>query len=75
MSTPFRNFRLGVDTTAAAPWGRLRANGPARVAAYDAARSATVTYVEVRCRTRTLEFVGLAPTDASVPSIAMRRPG
>ncbi|MEV1043109.1 AsnC family protein, partial [Streptomyces sp. NPDC050204] len=44
---------LGVDaTTAARRWERLRANGLAWVSAYDSAKSATVAYVEVRCRPR-----------------------
>ncbi|WP_320776114.1 hypothetical protein [Streptomyces sp. CRN 30] len=53
----------------------MRANGLAWAAAYDAAESPTVTYVEVRCRARPLESVGLALTDASAPSTAGRRPG
>ncbi|MFF7456554.1 Lrp/AsnC family transcriptional regulator [Kitasatospora sp. NPDC008115] len=52
---------LGVDaTTAARRWERLRANGLAWVTAYDAAKSATVAYVEVRCRPRALESVSRA---------------
>ncbi|MGY0070254.1 hypothetical protein ACWZEH_26415 [Streptomyces sp. QTS137] len=54
---------------------RLSANGPTRVTAYDAANSATVVYVEVRCRARTLESVSLALTDASALSTAGLRPG
>ncbi|MCX4399458.1 Lrp/AsnC family transcriptional regulator [Streptomyces sp. NBC_01767] len=52
---------LGVDaTTAARRWERLRANGLAWVSAYDSAKSATVAYVEVRCRPRALDSVGAA---------------
>ncbi|MEU9998364.1 Lrp/AsnC family transcriptional regulator [Streptomyces sp. NPDC050848] len=52
---------LGVDaTTAARRWERLRTNGLAWVTAYDAAKSATVAYVEVRCRPRALESVSIA---------------
>ncbi|MGA5196555.1 Lrp/AsnC family transcriptional regulator [Streptomyces exfoliatus] len=55
---------LGVDaTTAARRWERLRTNGLAWVTAYDAAKSATVAYVEVRCRPRALESVGSALAD------------
>ncbi|MFE6955763.1 Lrp/AsnC family transcriptional regulator [Streptomyces sp. NPDC057696] len=55
---------LGVDaTTAARRWERLRANGLAWVTAYDAAKSSTVAYVEVRCRPRALESVGTALAD------------
>jgi len=52
---------IGVDaTTAARRWERLRVNGLAWVTAYDAAKSATVAYVEVRCRPRALESVSAA---------------
>ncbi|MEV5200585.1 Lrp/AsnC family transcriptional regulator [Streptomyces sp. NPDC053720] len=55
---------LGVDaTTAARRWERLCANGLAWVTAYDAAKSATVAYVEVRCRPRALESVSIALAD------------
>ncbi|MFF0477753.1 Lrp/AsnC family transcriptional regulator [Streptomyces sp. NPDC004284] len=54
---------LGVDaTTAARRWERLRASGLAWVTAYDAAKSATVAYVDVRCRPRSLEAVTEALT-------------
>ncbi|WP_254705638.1 Lrp/AsnC family transcriptional regulator [Streptomyces vilmorinianum] len=54
---------LGVDpTTAARRWERLRAAGLAWITAYDAARTATVAYVEVRCRPRSLEAVSTAVT-------------
>ncbi|MFE7559192.1 Lrp/AsnC family transcriptional regulator [Kitasatospora sp. NPDC057500] len=54
---------LGVDaTTAARRWERLRAGGLAWVTAYDAAKSTTVGYVEVRCRPRSLEAVTTAVT-------------
>ncbi|MFF2959359.1 Lrp/AsnC family transcriptional regulator [Streptomyces sp. NPDC057963] len=52
---------LGVDaTTAARRWERLRAHRLAWVTAYDAPKSATVAYVEVRCRPRSLEAVSAA---------------
>ncbi|GGY16177.1 Lrp/AsnC family transcriptional regulator [Streptomyces tanashiensis] len=55
---------LGVDaTTVSRRWERLRANGLAWVTAYDAAKSATVAYVEVRCRPRSLEAVSHALAD------------
>ncbi|MGH1554142.1 Lrp/AsnC family transcriptional regulator [Streptomyces sp. L7] len=42
---------LGVDaTTAARHWERLRGSGLAWITAHDAAKTATVAYVEVRCR-------------------------
>ncbi|MFF8381461.1 Lrp/AsnC family transcriptional regulator [Streptomyces sp. NPDC015661] len=54
---------LGVDaTTAARRFERLRAEGLAWVTAYDAAKTATVAYVEVRCRPRAFERVSAAVT-------------
>ncbi|MEU5951136.1 AsnC family transcriptional regulator [Streptomyces sp. NPDC047525] len=52
---------LGVDaTTAARRWERLHASRLAWITAYDAAKSATVAYVEVRCRPRRVESVSAA---------------
>ncbi|WP_405858927.1 Lrp/AsnC family transcriptional regulator [Streptomyces sp. NBC_00090] len=54
---------LGVDaTTAARRFERLRAGGLAWVTAYDAAKTATVAYVEVRCRPRAFDRVSAAVT-------------
>ncbi|AJF69002.1 Lrp/AsnC family transcriptional regulator [Streptomyces vietnamensis] len=54
---------LGIDaTTAARRWERLRASGLAWITAYDAAKSTTVAYVDVRCRPRSLEAVTTALT-------------
>ncbi|MCX5393988.1 Lrp/AsnC family transcriptional regulator [Streptomyces sp. NPDC006482] len=54
---------LGVDaTTAARRFERLRAGGLAWVTAYDAAKTATVAYVEVRCRPRAFGRVSAAVT-------------
>ncbi|MFD8814650.1 Lrp/AsnC family transcriptional regulator [Streptomyces sp. NPDC059627] len=52
---------LGVDaTTAARRWERLRAAGLAWITAHDAARTATIAYVEVRCRPGSLPSVSAA---------------
>ncbi|WP_406063529.1 Lrp/AsnC family transcriptional regulator [Streptomyces sp. NBC_01077] len=52
---------LGVNaTTAARRFERLRAEGLAWVTAYDAAKTATVAYVEVRCRPRAFDRVSAA---------------
>ena len=52
---------LGVDaTTAARHWERLRAAGLAWITAHDAARTATVAFVEVRCRPGSLASVSAA---------------
>lgn len=52
---------LGVDaTTAARRWERLRTNGLAWISAYDSAKSATVAYVEIRCRPWAMESIGAA---------------
>lgn len=54
---------LGVDaTTAARRFERLRAEGLAWITAYDAAKTATVAYVEVRCRPRAFDRVSAAVT-------------
>ncbi|WP_328941915.1 Lrp/AsnC family transcriptional regulator [Streptomyces sp. NBC_00250] len=54
---------LGVNaTTAARRFERLRAEGLAWVTAYDAAKTATVAYVEVRCRPRAFDRVSAAVT-------------
>ncbi|MBD0709475.1 AsnC family transcriptional regulator [Streptomyces sp. CBMA291] len=54
---------LGVNpTTAARRFERLRAEGLAWVTAYDAAKTATVGYVEVRCRPRAFDRVNSALT-------------
>ena len=52
---------LGVDaTTAARHWERLRTAGLAWITAHDAARTATVAFVEVRCRPGSLASVSAA---------------
>ncbi|RPE42321.1 DNA-binding Lrp family transcriptional regulator [Streptomyces sp. Ag109_O5-1] len=52
---------LGVDaTTVARRWERLRDSGLAWITGYDAARTATVGYVEVRCRPRSAAAVSAA---------------
>lgn len=52
---------LGVDaTTAARHWERLRAAGLAWITAHDAAKQATVAFVEVRCRPGSLASVSSA---------------
>ncbi|MFJ5832803.1 Lrp/AsnC family transcriptional regulator [Streptomyces sp. NPDC093089] len=54
---------LGVSaTTAARRFERLRAEGLAWVTAYDAAKTATVAYVEVRCRPRAFDRVSAEVT-------------
>lgn len=55
---------LAIDpTTAARRWERLRRDGLAWITAYDAAKSATVAYVEVRCRPRDLEAISIRLAD------------
>jgi hypothetical protein len=52
---------LGVDAaTAARHWERLRAAGLSWITAHDAAKTATVAFVEVRCRPGSLASVSAA---------------
>ncbi|GAA0451690.1 hypothetical protein GCM10010361_14720 [Streptomyces olivaceiscleroticus] len=76
MCTTFETFGTGtrLRDRGSSRWARQRANG-LKVTAYDVAKSATVVYVEVRCRARTRKFVSLVLTDASAPSTAGRRSG
>ncbi|MFF9217191.1 hypothetical protein [Streptomyces viridosporus] len=60
MRTTFETFERAWTRLRRPHWERLRANGLAWVTAYDAydaAKSATVAYAEVRCRARTLASV------------------
>ncbi len=55
MCATFETFERAWTRLRQPHWERLRANGLAWGTAYDAAKSATVAYAEVRCRARTLD--------------------